>query len=348
MVKLGFLKKMLVCVALLSTSHLVAEERGHTTQLNGINLWWQDYGDSSHPAVLLIMGLNSNSKVWPESVIQGIVDEGFYVIVYDNRDIGKSTWMTEEPLLVSFVKVLPTFLIEAFVDGIFSFIFDEDGRFNMANPAPVEYNLNDMALDGRALLDYLDLEAAHVVGASMGGMIAQVMTLNYPERVLTLTAIMSTPGFDTHDLSGPHENFKDAIRASMILNLLEKEEEALIVIERALTGSRFPFDETHFRNEAKKRIQQGINTSNAQIAAVGASPNRFDRLQEIKKPTLIVHGTEDPLIPIDHGLSLAENIPNASSMIMHGVGHELPEALVPALVSRIKSHFNQVVPSRSD
>ena len=84
MVKLGFLKKMLVCVALLSTSHLVAEERGHTTQLNGINLWWQDYGDSSHPAVLLVMGLNSNSKVWPESVIQGIVDEGFYVIVYDN------------------------------------------------------------------------------------------------------------------------------------------------------------------------------------------------------------------------------------------------------------------------
>jgi pimeloyl-ACP methyl ester carboxylesterase len=157
------------------------------------------------------MGLNSNSKVWPESVIQGIVDEGFYVIVYDNRDIGKSTWMTEEPLLVSFVKVLPTFLIEAFVDGIFSFIFDEDGRFNMANPAPAEYNFNDMALDGRALLDYLDLEAAHVVGASMGGMIAQVMTLNYPERVLTLTAIMSTPGFDTHDLSGPHQKFKDAM-----------------------------------------------------------------------------------------------------------------------------------------
>jgi pimeloyl-ACP methyl ester carboxylesterase len=81
----------------------------------------------------------------------------------------------------------------------------------MANPAPVEYNLNDMALDGRALLDYLDLEAAHVVGASMGGMIAQVMTLNYPERVLTLTAIMSTPGFDTHDLSGPHQKFKDAM-----------------------------------------------------------------------------------------------------------------------------------------
>lgn len=346
--KFGLLKKVLVCVSLLSTLHLAAEESGHTTELNGINLWWQDYGNSSHPPVLLIMGLNSNSKVWPENFIQGIVDEGFYVIVYDNRDIGKSTWMTEEPWLVSFVKVLPTFLIEAFVDGIFTFIFDEDGRFNMANPAPAEYNLNDMALDGLALLDHLELEAAHVVGASMGGMIAQVMTLNYPERVLTLTAIMSTPGFDTDDLSGPHQKFKDAMRASMILNLLKKEEDALVVIERALTGSRFPFDEALFRSEAKKRIQQGINTANAQIAAVGASPNRFDRLQEIKKPTLIVHGSEDPLIPIDHGLSLAENIPNASSMIMLGVGHEIPEALAPNLVARLKSHFSQVVAQRGD
>ena len=121
---LGLLKTILMCVFLLSALYLPAEERGHTTELNGINLWWQDYGDSSHPPVLLIMGLNSNSKVWPESFIQGIVDEGFYVIAYDNRDIGKSTWMTEEPLLVSFVKVLPTFLIEAFVEGIFSFIFD--------------------------------------------------------------------------------------------------------------------------------------------------------------------------------------------------------------------------------
>ena len=262
---------------------------------------------------------------------------------YDNRDIGKSSWVTDEPALISFVKVFPSFLIEAFVDGIFTFIFDEAGRFNMANPAPAEYNLNDMALDGLSLLDHLEVEKAHIVGASMGGMIAQVMTLNYPERVLTLTAIMSTPGFDTPGLSGPHQKFIDAMKESMVLNLLEQEEDALVVIEEALTGSRFAFDKRRFRKEAKKRIQHGVNTSNAQIAAVGASPNRFDRLPEIQKPTLIVHGTEDPLIPIDHGLSLAENIPNAAKMIMQGVGHEIPEALVPSMASRLRVHFNQVV-----
>ena len=328
-------------VSLFSAFYLSADQKGQISELNGINIWWQDYGESNNPAVLLIMGLNSNSKVWSEKFVQSIVDEGFYVIVYDNRDIGKSTWVTDEPLLISFVKVLPTFLIEAFVDGIFTFIFDEGGRFNMANPAPAEYNLNDMALDGLSLLDHLEVEQAHVVGASMGGMIAQVMTLNYPERVLTLTAIMSTPGFDTLGLSGPHQEFVDAMRYSMVLNLLEKEEDALFVLEEALTGSRFPFDERLFSKKAKKRIQQGLNTSNAQIAAVGASPNRFDRLQEIQKPTLIVHGTEDPLIPIDHGFSLAENIPNASKMIMRGVGHEIPEELVPDIASELKSHFNQ-------
>ena len=123
----------------------------------------------------------------------------------------------------------------------------------------------------------------------------------------------------------------------------QEEEEALVVIERALTGSRFAFNETLFRQEARKRLQQGINTANAQIAAVGASPNRFDRLQEIQMPTLIIHGTEDPLIPIDHGLSLAENIPNAAKMILQGVGHEIPEALVPSIATRLSVHFNQVV-----
>ena len=336
------MRTIIFLLGLLSAFNLFAEQDGQITELNGINLWWQDHGDSSHPAVLLIMGLNSNSKVWSEQFVQGIVEEGFYVIVYDNRDIGKSTWVTDEPALIRFIKVLPSFVIEAIVDGIVTFIFDDAGRFNMANPAPAEYNLKDMALDGVSLLDHLEVEKAHIVGASMGGMIAQVMALNYPERVSTLTAIMSTPGFDTPGLGGPHRKFRDAMKESMVLNLLEQEEEALVVIERALTGSRFAFDETVFREQAAKRLQQGINTSNAQIAAVGASPNRFQRLPEIQIPTLIVHGTEDPLIPIDHGLSLAENIPNAAKMIMQGVGHEIPEALVPSIASRLGGHFNQV------
>jgi pimeloyl-ACP methyl ester carboxylesterase len=205
--------------------------------------------------------------------------------------------------------------------------------------APADYNLNDMALDGLALLDHLGLKEAHVVGASMGGMIAQVMALNYPKRVSTLTAIMTTPGFDTQGLSGPNEVFKIAMKKSFVLNLLEKEEEALFVIERALTGSRFPFNENSFNEKAKKRITQGINTSNAQTAAVGASPNRFIRLKEIEMPTLIIHGTEDPLIPIDHGILLADNIPGAKKLILKGVGHEIPDELLAEIIPVMSAHF---------
>ena len=332
------MRKVLLLILLFNAIGLSSSEKGQTSPLNGIDIWWQAHGDSKNPPVLLIMGLNSNSKVWSEDLIQDLVEEDFYVVVYDNRDIGKSSWVTKEPFLISFIKILPTFVIEAFVDSIFDFIFDDEGRFNM-EAAPAEYNLNDMALDGLSLLDHLNLKEAHVVGASMGGMIAQVMALNYPKRVSTLTAIMTTPGFDTQGLSGPNEVFKIAMKESFVLNLLEMEEEALFVIERALTGSRFPFNENSFNEKAKKRIDQGINISNAQTAAVGASPNRFNRLKEIAMPTLIIHGTEDPLIPIDHGILLADNIVGAKKLILKGVGHEIPDELLSEIIPVMSAHF---------
>jgi len=332
------MKKILLLILLFNTISLASSEKGQISPLNGIDIWWQTHGDPKNPAVLLIMGLNSNSKVWSQDLIQNLQNEDLYVIVYDNRDIGKSTWVTKEPFLISFIKILPTFVIEAFVNSIFGFIFDEEGRFNM-EATPAEYNLNDMALDGLSLLDHLDIKEAHVVGASMGGMIAQVMALNYPERVSTLTAIMTTPGFDTQGLSGPTEVFKIAMKESFVLNLLEKEEEALVVIEKALTGSRFPFNENSFKEKAKIRMEQGVHASNAQTSAVGASPNRFSRLGEISMPTLIIHGTEDPLIPIDHGMLLADNIPGAKKLILRGVGHEIPDELLIEIIPAMSAHF---------
>ena len=113
----------------------------------------------------------------------------------------------------------------------------------------------------------------------------------------------------------------------------------MFVIERALTGSRFPFNENSFKEKAKMRINQGINISNAQTAAVGASPNRFSRLKEISMPTLIIHGTEDPLIPIDHGMSLVDNIPGAKKLILSGVGHEIPDELLTEIIPTISDHL---------
>ena len=317
----------------------LSSEEGQITKLNGIDIWWDSYGDQKNPTVLMIMGLNSNSKVWSDQSIKELVDNDLHVLIYDNRDIGKSTWVTEEPGLITFIKYLPTFLIESFVNFIFDFIFDEEGKFNMENPSPAEYNLSDMAMDGVSLLDHVGVSEAHIVGASMGGMIAQVMALEHPARIKSLTLFFSTPGFDTPGLSGPSENFKMAMKESFVLNLLGKEEEALIVTEKSLAGSRYPFDEANFTKEAKIRLKQGINTSNAQIAAVGASPNRASSLQEINRPTLIIHGSEDPLIPVDHGIYLQQNIPNAKKLILEGVGHEIPDQALSEIIPVMLNHF---------
>ena len=332
------MKRLFILYFALSVMNLSSEE-GQITKLNGIDIWWDSYGDHRNPTVLMIMGLNSNSKVWSDQSIKELVDNNLHVLIYDNRDIGKSTWVTEEPGLISFIKYLPTFLIEAFVNFIFDFIFDEDGKFNMENPSPAEYNLSDMAMDGISLLDHVGVSEAHIVGASMGGMIAQVMALEHPNRIKSLTLFFSTPGFDTPGLSGPSENFKMAMKESFVLNLLGKEEEALIVTEKSLTGSRYPFDEANFGKEAKIRLKQGINTSNAQIAAVGASPNRASSLQEINRPTLIIHGSEDPLIPVDHGIYLQQNIPNAKKLILEGVGHEIPDQALSEIIPVMLNHF---------
>ena len=332
------MKKLFILFFALLLMNLSSEE-GQITKLNGIDIWWDSYGDQKNPTVLMIMGLNSNSKVWSDQSIKELVDNDLHVLIYDNRDIGKSTWVTEEPGLITFIKYLPTFLIESFVNFIFDFIFDEEGKFNMENPSPAEYNLSDMAMDGVSLLDHVGVSEAHIVGASMGGMIAQVMALEHPARIKSLTLFFSTPGFDTPGLSGPSENFKMAMKESFVLNLLGKEEEALIVTEKSLTGSRYPFDEANLAKESKIRLKQGINTSKAQIAAVGASPNRASSLQEINRPTLIIHGSEDPLIPVDHGIYLQQNIPNAKKLILEGVGHEIPDQALSEIIPVMLNHF---------
>ena len=239
------MKKTLIAVITTFLLNL-SSEQGNITKLNGIDIWWESHGDINNPTALLIMGLNSNSKVWSDQYIQNLVANNLHVLVFDNRDIGKSTWITEEPGLITFIKYLPNFLQEYFVEFIFGFIFDEEGKFNMENPAPAEYNLSDMAMDGIALLDHLEISEAHIIGASMGGMIAQVMALEHSDRVKSLTLFFTTPGFDTPGLSGPTESFKSAMKESFLLKLSGNEIDALTVSEEALTGSRFPFNKNNF------------------------------------------------------------------------------------------------------
>ena len=334
------MKKTLLVAFFISCSLLKAQE-GQIASLNGVDIWWEGYGDNTNPPVLMIMGLNSNLKRWPPELIEGLVNQNLYVITYDNRDTGKSTWITEESTIIKMLKYMPTFVQNSIVDWFFDQMLDEEGRFKMGG-VPSEYNLEDMALDGIALLDHLEIDKAHVVGASMGGMIAQVITLNHPERVITLTGIMTTPGFDTAGLSGPYPKYLDAMKESFLLNLQHKPKESSEVGNLALIGANFLKEEYENLIKILKSMEEhGNNPDSGHMAAVGSSPNRFKRLKEILIPTLIIHGTEDPLIPVDHGLAISEQVQNSEKLIINGMGHNFPTSVIPVIIERMISHFDR-------
>ena len=178
------MKKLILLTFVLGSCFIYSEEDGQVTSLNGVDIWWEAHGDPKNPAALLIMGLNSNSKVWSEHLIKKLADEDIYVIVYDNRDMGKSSWVTEEPFLLTFIKILPTFVIEAFVDGIFNFIFDESKYKNLS-----EYFQERAWRDIICIMDKLEIEKAHIVGLSMGGFATLHLGIEAPHRVKSLVIV---------------------------------------------------------------------------------------------------------------------------------------------------------------
>ena len=287
-------------------------------EVNKINIWWEDFGDSSDPSVLLIMGANANAMQWTLEFINPLVSAGFHVIRFDNRDVGKSTWLTTAP----------------------SFKLEEGSMVT----GEVSYNLEDMAQDAVSLLEHLGIEKAHIVGASMGGMITQVIGLDHPNKALSLTPIMSTPGAGLEDesLSPPTESLMQGMMKSMEHNMKGEYLEGLVCIYRELIGSRYPFDEEKFREGAKAIMDHGHNPFPGHGAAVSSSPHRKDRLKEIDLPTLVIHGTEDAILPFDHGQALADGIPNAQMMVLEGVGHEIPEQMTEEITSRMIEHFNSI------
>ena len=287
-------------------------------EVNDINIWWEDFGNSSNPTVLLIMGANANAMQWTLEFINPLVEAGFHVIRFDNRDVGKSTWVTTEP----------------------SFVMQEGQMVS----SEVSYNLEDMAQDAVSLLEHLGVEKAHIVGASMGGMITQVIGLDHPHKVLSLTPIMSTPGAGLEDehLSPPTESLMQGMMKSMEHNMKGEYLEGLVCVYRELIGSRYPFDEEKFREGAKVIMDHGHNPFPGHGAAVSSSPHRKDRLKEISLPTLVIHGTEDAILPLDHGQALADGIPNAKLMVLEGAGHEIPEQMTEEITSRMIEHFNSI------
>ncbi len=314
---------------------------GVIVEANNINIWYEEFGDKNNDTILLIMGANANCMQWDQEFIDQLVANDFHVVRFDNRDVGKTTWFGKEPAFNKFLKILPNFLLKMIVNSIFGLAVDEKGRFKFSESTPTQYDLSDMARDAVSLMDVLKIEKAHIIGASMGGMITQIIALDYPERVLSITPIMTSPGVQNDSLSGPTKELLEAMKKSFVFNLKGRIEDGVVEIYRQLTGSRFPFNEQEFREKLKPVIAHGNNPFSLHGAAVGASPDRTSRLNEIKVPTLVIHGTEDAILPLDHGIAVADGITDSKRMIMEGVGHEIPEELLPEIINEIVKNINR-------
>jgi pimeloyl-ACP methyl ester carboxylesterase len=283
---------------------------------NGIEICYDMFGASDAEPMVLIMGLGAQMIHWDDEFCRLLATEGFRVIRFDNRDIGKSTKMSGGKTLTAFELLKLRFL------GI---------------PVASVYSLNDMARDVLGLMDHLGLASAHIVGASMGGAIAQEMAIGFPARVRTLTSIMSTTG----DLKLPQPTREAA--AILLAPPPATKEEYLAryaATWKVLRGGTFPQDEAADRERAERTYARGLNPAGAgrQLRAMLSSGNRKPALRNVRIPTLVIHGTVDPLVRPAAGRDTAEAVPGARLVMIEGMGHALPIPMWPRIVSEIAAH----------
>ena len=289
-----------------------------TINANGIDLAYQVHGDPGHPTMLLIQGLGMPLSGWPVEFVQMVVAQGFRAILFDNRDIGRSQLFDHVQMPNAVLQVL---------------------KSKLGLRARSVYQLHDMAADAKCLMDALDISAAHVVGISMGGMIAQLLAIDSPDRVTSLTSIMSTTGnrhlpgpdkpVERHILRGPGKKASRERRLDYQMRLW------------SLIGSPdFPTQEDRRREWLLGNMERGLTADGItrQMLAIIASPDRTDKLRNLAVPTLVLHGDADPLVPVECGHATAMAIPDADMMTIPGMGHDLPEVLQPRIIARIAGH----------
>ncbi len=284
---------------------------------NGIEIYYESHGPDDAEPILLIMGLGAQMTRWSPAFVSALVDAGHRVIAFDNRDVGLTEKLDAAgaPDMSAILQAL------------------QAGR-----KPPVAYTLDEMAADAAGLLAALDIERAHIVGASMGGMIAQLVAADHPERTLSLTSIMSSTG--NPDL--PRPTAEAMARLNTPAPDPTKDLEAFLTssVEGAkVMAGTYPVDEAAIRERTltdfhRSHYPVGFQR---QYAGIMASPDRRPKLKTIAAPTVVIHGDVDPLVPVDGGRDTAANIPGADLRIVPGVGHEMPEAVRDAFVDGILS-----------
>ncbi|HEX7776197.1 MAG TPA: alpha/beta hydrolase [Parvibaculum sp.] len=281
---------------------------------NGITIEYESFGPADRETVLLIMGLGGQLTMWPVELCNELVARGYRAIRFDNRDVGLSTKFD--------AAGMPD------MAAIF-------GAVMAGKAAPAPYSLDDMAKDAVGLLDALGIKKAHIAGASMGGMIAQLVAANHPERVLSLTSIMSTTG------NAALPQAKPEVMGLLMAPAPEGDVEAAIQrgikVFQTIGSPGFPTDEKILREwftRDVKRSNYPVGVAR-QMAAIMSNGDRREKLKKVKAPTVVLHGADDPLVPVDGGKDTAASIAGAELRIVPGMGHDFPIALVKTFADAI-------------
>jgi pimeloyl-ACP methyl ester carboxylesterase len=277
-------------------------------QVGGVTLCYEERGDAADPTVLLVMGLGTQMVAWHEDFCAALVGRGFRVVRFDNRDVGRSSRIAARPPTV--------------------------GQLVRRSRAAAAYTLDDMAADATGLLDHLGVDAAHVVGASMGGMIAQTIALTRPERVLSLASIMSNTG-------GRWRGQPHLALYPVLLRRAPREREAFVEhvvrVFTAIGSPDFERDLDDVRDMARLSWERGHDPAAGarQLAAIVASGDRTERLRRVDVPTVVIHGTRDRLVAPSGGRATARAIPGARLVEIDGMGHDLPRQAWPQIIDAI-------------
>ena len=280
---------------------------------NNITIEYDTFGDRKDKPLLLVMGLGAQMIAWDEMFCEQLAEAGHYVIRYDNRDVGLTTRFHDHG--------------EADLEDLVMKLLTE-------SPVEVAYTLEDMALDGMSFLTELGIEKAHICGASLGGMIVQTMAIEHPERVLSMTSIMSTTGNPLLPPATP-----EAMEA-LTSERVDDPEHAMnraVEVNKVIGSPGFPRDEERLRQKGLESYERAYYPPGVsrQMAAVITNGDRSEKLNGLNLPTLVIHGAEDPLIPVTGGIDTHENIPGSELMVIDGMGHDLPMGAWDQIVSGI-------------
>jgi pimeloyl-ACP methyl ester carboxylesterase len=282
---------------------------------NGITIEWDDFGDAEAEPIVLVMGLGAQMVLWPDAFCEALAARGFRVVRFDNRDIGMSTKLEH----LGMPNVLARLVL----------------RKVMGIRMPAPYSLSDMAGDVVGLMDELGIESAHVVGMSMGGMIAQTMAIAWPDRVRSLVSLCSSCGDDELPLGT-----RDALGALFAMPPVEREAAITHEVEtmRAI-ASPVHFDEAFARHHVVRCFERSTHREGAvrQFAAILAAPPRSSQLRTLHVPATVIHGRLDPLLPLPHGEATARAIPEAALLVLDTMAHDAPCALWPEILDAIEA-----------